>query len=287
MTDVAERTVLPGRVTGARVAARQTLWTAIRFEWVKARSLRGTWVGLAVVVLVLVGFSALATSVSVGAVSTPEGAPGPGGPFAATSDPLAIALTGANLAVLVLGVLGGMAGAREFGSRMISNSVAAVPRRWQVVLAKAVVFTATSLPAALVGVFGAFWVGMAVLSGGDADVVALGDEGVLRSVLGMAGYVTAIGLLGLGLGVLLRSTAGSIGAVIGGVLVLPAMAGGLLPDDWTSVLRFLPSSAGASFTTVMAAGDTTLGAGAGAAVLVAWVVGVLVAAGVVFGRRDV
>jgi ABC-2 type transport system permease protein len=70
----------------------------------------------------------------------------------------------------------------------------------------------------------------------------------------MAGYLTAIALMGLGLGILLRSAASSIGVVIGGVIVLPTLAGALLPASLDSVLKFLPSSATAAFTTVRGRG---------------------------------
>jgi ABC-2 type transport system permease protein len=110
------------------------------------------------------------------------------------------------------------------------------------------------------------------------------DDGVLRSVLGMAGYLTAIALMGLGLGILLRSAASSIGVVIGGVIVLPTLAGALLPASLDSVLKFLPSSAAAAFTTVR--GDEVLGATAGALVLAAWVAVTLGASVLVITLRD-
>ena len=66
--------------------------------------------------------------------------------------------------------------------------------------------------------------------------------------------------MGLGLGILLRSAASSIGVLIGGVMVLPTLAGALLPASLDSVLKFLPSSAAAAFTTVTGAGDEVLGA---------------------------
>lgn len=70
-------------------------------------------------------------------------------------------------------------------------------------------------------------------------------------------------------------------------MVLPNIAGALLPDSWDTVLRFLPTSAAASFTEVPAAGTSTLSAGAGVAVLVAWVVAALGAAIAAIHRRDV
>jgi hypothetical protein len=116
---------------------------------------------------------------------------------------------------------------------MISATIAAVPRRWQVVVSKAAVLTGVVLPTALIGVLAAFAAGMSVLSAGDGATVALTDAGVLRSVLGMAGYITAIALIGLALGMLLRSAASSIGVLIAGVMVLPALAAPCCPPAWT------------------------------------------------------
>lgn len=273
-----------GRPRSAIAVRRQTLGTAIRSEWVKLRTLRSTWFGMGSVVLVLVALGAIAAAVSTGSVAAPGNGGGP--PFGGAG-PVSTVLTGANFAVLIMGVLGSLAGAREYGSRMIAATVAAVPRRWQVVVAKATVYAAVAAVASLIGVLGAFGLGMGILSNGDAATVALTGDGVLRQVLGMAGYLTAIGLIGMGLGILLRSVAGSIGAVVGGVLVLPTLAGALLPDSWGSILQYLPSSAASAFTTVQGAGKDVLGSGTGALVLVTWVVVVLGGAIVSLTRRDV
>jgi ABC-2 type transport system permease protein len=260
---------------------RQTLGRAIHSEWIKIRTLRSTWIGLATVLLILIGIGVIGALLSTGALPDDDG-DGFGG-----DGPLATVLTGADFAVLLVGVLGALAGAREYSSRMITATVAAVPRRWQVVVAKAVALTAVVLPTALLGVLSTFGIGMAILSSGDSATVALTDSGVLRELLGMAGYITSIALIGLGLGVLLRSVAGSIGALVAGVLILPAIAGGLLPASWDSILQYLPSSAAAAFTTVLAAGDSVLSSGAGALVLAAWVAISLGAAARVITRRDV
>ena len=273
------------RPEGATAVRRQTLAGAIRSEWIKIRTLRSTWVGLASTLLVLVGFGAIAAAVSTGSVATPDA--GGGSDAFGSVGAVSTVLTGANFAVLLMGILGALAGAREYASRMIAATVAAVPRRWQVVVAKATVFTGVGFVTSVIGVFGAFFVGMAVLSGADAATVSLADDGVLRQVLGMAAYITAVGLIGLGLGILLRSVAGAIGAVVAGIMVLPALAGALLPDSWAPILQSLPSSAAAGFTTVQAAGSDVLGAGAGALVLAAWVVAILAAAVLSITRRDV
>lgn len=273
-------TVLPDRRLVRHY--RQSFGRVLRFEWIKFRTLRASWVGQALLVALLIGFSALAAAMS----NNRMGETGPAGRFAEMG-PVATVLTGANLGVLVVGVLGCIFGAREYGSRMIASTVAAVPRRWQVVLSKAVVLTAVLLVSTLIGVFGAFFLGMSVLHSGGNHTAALGDPGVLRQVVGMAGYLTAAGLLGMGLGVLLRSVAGSIGVLIAGLLVLPQLAGALLPASWDPALKYLPSSAAAAFTTIDRAGTAVLGVGAGVAVLVTWVLVVLAGAGVAISRRDV
>lgn len=268
---------------GSTPVLKQTLARVVHSEWIKARTLPSTWVMLAAIAVVLVGLGTIAAAVSTGSVTTPDGGPSPFG----GEDPLSTVLTGANFAVLLVGVLGCLAGAREYGSRMIAVTVAAAPRRWQVLVGKATVLVVLVLPTALVGVFAAYGVGTAVLSGGGAATVALGDPGVLRSLAGMAGYLTAITLIGMGLGILLRSVASSIGALIAGVLILPGLAGALLPDSWDTVLRFLPTDAASAFTAVQSSGGDLLSAGVGALVLAAWVALVLVGAGAALARRDV
>jgi hypothetical protein len=266
-------------------ARRQTLGRAIRFEWIKIRSLRGTWIGMVATAVVMIGFGAIASAVSSGSTASPDRGNGPG-PFGGAG-PLSTVLTGSTFAVLLIGVLGSLAGAREYGSRMIVATVAAVPRRRQVVVAKAVALAFVVVPTALVAVIGAYGTGTAILSANGAATVSLTDDGVPASLLGMAGYLTAIALLGLGLGVLLRNVAGTIGVVVGGIMILPNIAGALLPDSWDTVLRFLPSSAASAFTEVAAASGSTLSAGAGVAVLTGWVVAALVAAMATVHRRDV
>jgi ABC-2 type transport system permease protein len=68
--------------------------------------------------------------------------------------------------------------------------------------------------------------------------------------------------------------------------VLPTLAGALLPASLDPVLKFLPSSAAAAFTTVRGAGDEVLDATAGAVVLAAWVAVTLGASVLVITLRD-
>lgn len=83
-------------------------------------------------------------------------------------------------------------------------SLAAVPAQLPVLWAKIGVFLAVALPAMLVAVLLAFYGGNAVLANAGLDSASLSDSGVLRAVLGTAGYLMGIGIIGISLGVLLR-----------------------------------------------------------------------------------
>ena len=80
---------------------------------------------------------------------------------------------------------------------------------------------------------------------------------------------------------------GSIAALIGGVVFVPTLATMVLPESWDGVLKYLPSNAANSFTTV--APDTSgalLDITSGALVFTAWVVAAVAAAAVSLRTRD-
>ncbi|MFC4022108.1 ABC transporter permease [Micromonospora sp. GCM10011542] len=189
--------------------ARVTWWRVVRSEWIKFRSLRSSLIMLAATVVLLAGLG-LAFS-TVLATNPPEaGTPAaPGGP--SSLDPLGASLGGVNLAQLLIGTLGVLLVAGEYSTGMIRSSLAAVPKRWPVLGAKVVVLAAVSLavlaPVALLTFLG----GQSILG---ADGISLGDEGVLRAVLGAAVYLAGVGVLGMALGALLRNTAGAITSLV-------------------------------------------------------------------------
>ncbi len=261
------------RTTGARV---------LRSEWIKTRSLRSTWITAASILLVIVGFGVLAAMAAGGDITAPNG-----GPPAVTGrgGPLGTILAGANVVVLLVAVYGSVVGAREFSSGMIRTTFAAVPRRLPVLWGKLLTFLAVVLPVVVVGLVAVFFAGMAVLDRAGAATLSWSDDGVTRSLFGHAYYVVGLGLIGLALGVLLRSTAAAIGTTIGAVLFLPALATALLPSDWSAVLKYLPSNAGNAFTALTTTGDV-LTPWQGFAVFTGWVVLAVVGAVVALVRRD-
>jgi ABC-2 type transport system permease protein len=283
MTEIAEhpaQPVPPHRAGEAPIAVRLTFARVVRSEWIKLRTLRSTWATLAGVLTTLIGFGLIAATVAGGGASG-----GPGGPNAGPDDPVSTVLTGANLAVLVVGVLGAVIGAREFPSGLIRTTLAAVPSRLPVLWGKAIALGALLVPVAVGGVLVAFVAGMGVLDARSQATLAWSDPGVARALLGTAAYLVGIGLVGLALGVLIRATAGAIGVLLGGVLILPSLATALLPDSWDTALKFLPSNAAEAFTSRLPV-DTLLGAGAGMAVFALWVVLAVASAAAALKGRD-
>ncbi|QXG76747.1 ABC transporter permease subunit [Modestobacter sp. L9-4] len=251
----------------------------LRGEWVKLRSLRSTWIalGTGLVLMVLLTWLFTATADSGG----PGGDGGGPGSLAAT-DPIGLSLASFRLAQLFIGVVGVLLVTGEYATKTITTTFAAVPRRWPVVLAKAVVFGVLVFVSSLVASVVSFVVGQASL--GDLGV-GFGADGVPRALLGTAAYLTAIGLFGMALGWLLRSTAAGIATLFALVLLLPGL-GQLLPASWgPDVVRLLPGEAGQQIATIVPE-PSALGPWTGGAVLLAWLVVSATAAVVLLRRRD-
>lgn len=248
-----------------------------RAEWIKFRSVRSNRYNVVAAALVMIGFGTLFSS-----LAGSEQGFGPENP--AGTDALTMSFSGIDVSLLVLGVLGAVFVAGEYASGLIRTMFTVVPRRAQVLRAKALVVAASTFVVMTVASFVVFFTGRAVYAG-DGAVYGLGDEGVVRALLGGGAISAGMALLGLSLGFILRSTAAAIGTLVAVVMLTPGLMP-LLPGSLgDTVPKFLPSNAGQAFLSV-GSSDTLLAPGAGLAVFTAWVVGLLVVAAFVLGRRD-
>ena len=149
----------------------------------------------------------------------------PSDPAAVASfDLVAVSLTGVQLAELAVGVLGVPLVAGEYATGTIRVSFAAVPRRLPVLWGKAVVLAdhGRPVPARDPGRVP----GRPVGSLGRGARRPLSRPGAWPGRCSGALYLGAVGLLGLGLGTLLRSTAGAVAGLFG-VLFAPQLPAGL------------------------------------------------------------
>ncbi len=271
-------TMSPDTTVAVPPTTGRELRVTVASEATKIRSVRSTVWTLLVTVVATIGIGALICLAVVSRwdrLSLHE---------RATLDPALVSMNGLFLAQLAIGVLGVLVISSEYSTGMIRTTLAAVPRRRIVLAAKVIVFAVVAFVVALVACVAAFSVGQAILAGQHVGV-SLGDGGSIRAVFGAAGYLTAVGLLGLALGTLLRRPAGAIASLFGLVLVLPALTNAL-PSPWDSdVAKYLPSGAGRAMVATRGASDL-LRPGAGLAVLAAYLVVALVLAGVAIVRRD-
>jgi ABC-2 type transport system permease protein len=260
----------------------------IRSEWVKLHSLRSTMWSLLAAFLMVVALGILISAARAGHIqdeSTHD---------QLTFDATGTSLAGTFLAQLAIGVLGVLLITGEYSTGMVRATFGAVPHRLPVLWAKAIVFAVVAFLLMLIAAFIAFFGGQAMFSGKHLDPsistkaldVSISDPGVLRAVIGAALYLMLVGVFGLALGALIRSTAGGIATLFGLLLVLPIIVN-FLPGDWnTNVNKYLPGSAGQSIMNVVPNSDS-LSPWVGFAVFCAYVAVAGAGAGFLLLRRDV
>ena len=261
-------------------AGRAGFAGTLRSEFIKIRSTRSTYWTLLAMVVITIAIGALA---SFAAAHNVDG----GGRY---FDPTNRSLDGLYLSQLVIAALGALTITSEYSTGMIRTSLTVMPRRGVVFAAKAVVFGAVAFVTGLVTSFGAFFLGQALMSGQHINAT-LGQPNVLRAIIGAALYLTVCGLLALGIGTVLRRTAGAITASVALLLVMPLLVI-LLPQSWQNdVNKWVPTYAGGEiFATKPDPTDPAVShlfsAWAGFAVLAGYAAVAMAAGLVVFFRRD-
>ena len=264
-----------GRVTQLRVALS---------EWTKLRTVRSTRYSLLATVAMTIGFAVIPALVNANrwnSMSTID---------KAGFRPLETSLIGVTIAQLAIGVLGVLVISGEYSTGMIRSTFAAVPRRLPVLWGKAGVFGLVTFALALPSTVIAFFAAQAILKGhsfnGHDIALSFSDPGVARAVIGGALYLTVAGLFGLGLGAILRSTAGGISAFAASLFVLPPLMN-VLPASWSDAISpYLPSNAG---TAIMQTGHPahTLAPWTGLGVFAAYTAITIAIAAILLRRRDV
>jgi ABC-2 type transport system permease protein len=206
----------------------------VRSEFCKLRSVRSTFWTLVAAVVFNVALAALGAIFLPGALSADE---------KATVDVTRLSLAGIHLSQIAFGVLGVLVITSEYGTGMIRATLSAVPQRRLVLAAKAIVFASTALVVGISSSFAAYFVFQAFLSDNSLRS-SIGDPGVLRAVTGGGLYLTVLGLLGLGLGAIIRASAGAIAALFG-LLFVPPILLQLAPRSWqTTIGPYTPMDAG-------------------------------------------
>jgi hypothetical protein len=257
-----------GRVTQMRVFVS---------EWTKLRSVRSTrWSFLAAVGFTI-GIAALACAV------VSHHWPHISAQDRADFNPLDPNLAGVQIAQLALGVLGVLVITAEYSTGMIRASMTAVPRRLPVLWGKAVVYGLVTLVLMVPSTLIAFVIGEWIFSGRHINV-SFTDPGVARAVIGAGLYLTVVGLFGLGLGAIVRNTAGGIATFAGLMFVLPPLMN-VLPMSWNNAASpYLPLQAGEAIMSTSSGNHLSPWVGLG--LLFAYALAALAIASILLVKRD-
>ena len=263
----------------------------IRSEWVKLRSVRSTWWAYAILLTVAVGVGAQVSS-SLGF----EGMPGVPTQDAIQDLAVYAVTVSTDFGALIVGVLGVIVIAGEYGTGMIQSTVTAVPRRVPILFAKALVVAAATFVVSSVALAMTVPVSVMLLAG-NGVVVRIDDPQYWIVLLGGVGYLVLVALIAFSIGALLRSTAGGIGATLGLLLVAP-LAMSFLPTWAANIAVLLPSVAGdvlmsyptdqswVDLAAPTAGSDWITEPWQAGLVLIAWVVVLFTAAAVLLKQRD-
>jgi ABC-2 type transport system permease protein len=249
----------------------------LAFEWTKLRSVRSSYWTLLIAAAVTLGVTAI---VAQSFASTPAS------PHGAAADPLASSFLGyAEYTVLPVTVLSVLVFTSEYTSGLIATTFTAVPSRLAVLTAKAAVTGAVALAAGELLAFACFFLTQAILSTHHRGL-SLSHPAVPGAVLAAGCALTACALVGVGLGAIIRHTAGAIAAAVA-VIYLLAVLCLILPSPWRTRLgRFtVPFAAYQTVASHPLAG--LLSPGLSMLVIIAWPAATLTAAAIVISRRDV
>lgn len=197
-----------------------------------------------------------------------------------------MALSGLIITQLIVAVMGALSMTSEYGNGSIVTSTLAVPKRTWILSAKAVVLAMAVFPVTLIGGVASFLVTGQLLDTSVQDLQSITDSGVLTSILGSAAYLTAVTLIGLGIGALIRSTAGAVAIVTGALAFLPELVRMILPNSvYDTVGKYLPTSAGESLWSPVDHGDL-LSTPVAAIVLTGWALAILISGAITMTQRD-
>lgn len=256
---------------------------AIRAEWTKVRTLPSTGWLILIVVLGTVGLGlAITASLDYARCDKP-----------CTLDTTKLTLAGVRLSQIGILVLAVLAATAEYSTRTIQPTLMAVPRRFLVVLGKLGVLAVLATATGVLAVAASLAAGRAVLPGNGFTAargfpaLSLADDLTRRAAIGTVLYLGLIALLGAGLGLLLRDTAGALTAALALLYGSPIVAMFINDPQWQHrIHRFSPMDAGLTIQTTRNLAAEHIGPWAGIGVLSLYAT-VAVAAGlVVFQLRD-
>jgi len=272
----------PAPVLIATAARGTSLTRAMHAEWTKLRTVSGpAWL--------LLGVAALTIGISVAAV----GATHCPAQMSCPVDTTKLSLTGVQFGQAVVAILAVLLISNEYSSGMIRVTLAAMPGREAVLAAKAILLAALVLVAGAVAASGSVLAGHLILPG-HGFTAARGFHPVwldygpaLRATCGSVLYLALIALMSLGVAVLVRDSAVSIGVALALLYLFPIVLAFVGNEHWQHRLeRWTPTIAGQAIMDTTGLRSLAITPWAGLGVLALWAAAALLAGGLSFRLRD-
>jgi len=261
------------------ILGRVTLPRVLRSEWTKLWTLRSTRWSLLAAFVAMVGLGPLIAAVQMSRWShlRPH--------ERLTYDSINTGVGGWHLAQLAIGVLGVLVITGEYSTGMIRSSLLAVPRRLPVLWAKLIVFALVTFVLMLIASLVSFLIVQSIVTQHHLQH-SLSSPGALRTVIGAALFLTVLSALCLGLGAILRNTAGGIAVFVGLLFVLPGISAILPSSVNDSVSPYLPLNAGTTVASHHFDNSHHLSVWGGFGLFCAYAAVALLGAAVTIRRRD-
>lgn len=153
-------------------------------------------------------------------------------------DPTQESLAGMITVALAGGVFGALLITGEYSSGTIRSTLAAAPKRSQLLATKLGVTTGLSMAFCVVLSFVSFYLGQAILSSGGAPTATLASPGAARAVVLTGLFVGLLALMAFGFGLIFRSTAAAIAGFVAVIFVLPLV----MHSISEAAVRYLPTN---------------------------------------------
>ncbi|MFF5422991.1 MULTISPECIES: ABC transporter permease [unclassified Streptomyces] len=251
----------------------------LRSEWTKIRTVSSTVWTLASALLVTVAMSAALCALmrsTFDDLSEVE---------RATFDPTFVSFSGMVLGQLAMVVFGVLVVGTEYSSGMIRTSLAAVPQRAAFLFSKIAVAGALALAVGLATSFLSFFLGQALLG---EHRTSIGEENVLRAVVGGGLYMGLIAVFSMGVAAMLRSSMLSLGILVPFFFLISQILSAV--PKAKEVARYFPDQAGSRIMQVvpdaLGSEKAPYGPWGGLGIMLVWVAAALLGGWLVLKRRD-
>jgi hypothetical protein len=229
----------PAQTARATSTSRARKTRILKAEWTKLRTLPSTWRTAAAALALGTGFSVAVAFSQMSQWHTMTAQQ------RQVFDPASTSMSGVMIAAVVLGTLAVRTVTAEYSTGMIRSTFSAMPARRLVLAGKAAIVAAFAFPVTLLGNVVGFELGQRIFARQHV-AVTIGHPGVLKALLFGAVAVTLVAVMGVGIGGLIRHTAGAAATlalvIIGGLTV-----GQFLPPGWR---QYLPGIATQAAVTV-------------------------------------